>query len=61
MGLSKPQTANGTRPGVAGVFDVEPLIEQILWVQTRNHPAYLSHREKRPRKAIGHENVTSQG
>jgi hypothetical protein len=46
---------------LAGVFGVEPLIEHILWVQTLSHRAYMSHRGKRPRKAIGHEKVTSQG
>jgi len=28
----------------------ETLIEQIIWIQERNHRAYLSHRRKRIRK-----------
>jgi hypothetical protein len=32
---------------------IETLIEQIIWVQTRNHRAYLSHRQKRLQEAFG--------
>jgi hypothetical protein len=37
---------------------IETLIEQIIWVQTRNHRAYLSHRRKRLREAFGCKQVT---
>ena len=26
---------------------LESLIEQVLWIQTKNHRAYLSHRRRR--------------
>jgi len=32
---------------------IETLIEQIIWIQTRNHRAYLSHRRKRLQETFG--------
>jgi len=30
----------------------ETLVEQIIWIQRRNHRAYLSHRKKRLLKLV---------
>jgi hypothetical protein len=32
---------------------LESLIEQVIWIQNKNHRAYLSHRKRRE-KEIGH-------
>jgi hypothetical protein len=31
---------------------LETLISQILWIQARNHRAYLSHRKKRLQELV---------
>jgi len=37
---------------------VESLIEQILWIQERNHRAYLSHRRKRIKNLAHYSQVS---
>ena len=36
----------------------ESLLEQIIWIQTRNHRAYLSHRRKRMRELSNEDQVS---
>ncbi len=31
---------------------LETLIEQVVWIQKRNHRAYLSHRRRRLREIV---------
>jgi hypothetical protein len=37
---------------------IETLISQILWIQARNHRAYLSHRKRRMREFVKDPQLT---